>query len=310
MKPRHILKITLCVLLIIFATSSVWAQLTEHQANRIKDAAPEEARVSPEQPRRVLIWNTPFMENSPHKGYSIPQSEFAFKILGEKTGAYKPVVSDDQTMFLKKNLKQFDAIILNNANGKWIRPTDETLKRLDIDLSKKDEIEQQFRKNFLEFFKNGGGLFAFHHAIGGNTHWPEFLELIGAGYWGHPWNEEVGIKVEEPDHPLLNVFGGKDFRIADEIFQFKEPYSRDKVRVLLSLDTQNTNMDVPWIHRKDGDFALAWVHPYGEGRVFYSAIGHRTVIWWNKKILRFYLDAMQFVLGDIDAPIKPRTPKE
>jgi len=168
-----------------------------------------------------------------------------------------------------------------------------------------NEVEMLLRKSLLDYVASGGGIVAYHHAIGGNTHWPEFLELIGAGYWGHPWNEEVGIKLEEPDHPLLATFGGKDFRLAEEIFQFREPYSREKVRVLLSLDTARTNMTVPWIHRKDNDFALAWIKSRGEGRVFYSAIGHRTEHWWNPQILRFYLDGIQFAMGDLPADTTP-----
>lgn len=37
---------------------------------------------------------------------------------------------------------------------------------------------------------------------------------------------------------------------------------------------------------------------YGKGRVFYCAFGHRTEIWWNPTILRFYLDGIQFAVGD------------
>jgi type 1 glutamine amidotransferase len=112
----------------------------------------------------------------------------------------------------------------------------------------------------------------------------------------------VGVKLDEPNHPLLAAFGGKGFRLSEEIFQFREPYSREKLRVLLSLDTNTTNMTVPWIHRKDNDFALAWVRAYGKGRVFYCAFGHRTEIWWNPTILKFYLDAIQFATGDLEAP--------
>jgi len=44
--------------------------------------------------------------------------------------------------------------------------------------------------------------------------------VFGATFTGHPWTEEVGVTVEEPDHPLVAAFGGKDFRIFDEIYQY------------------------------------------------------------------------------------------
>ena len=283
----------------------VTAQVTKQQAERIREAVPKKARVKPKEFRRVLIWNTPFMEKSPHKGYSIPQAEYAMKLLGEKTGSFEPVVSDDVAMYLPKNLRQFDAIIMNNSNGPWIRPTDGDMVKLKAYGPDIDAVEQLLRRSLFEWISNGGGIVAYHHAVGGNTHWPQFHEMLGAAYWGHPWNEEVGVKLDEPGHPLLAAFEGKDFRLTEEIFQFREPYSRDKLRVLLSLDTKTTNMTVQWIHRKDNDFALAWVKQYGKGRVFYCAIGHRTDIWWNPTILHFYLDGIQFATGDLPAGTTP-----
>ena len=159
---------------------------------------------------------------------------------------------------------------------------------------------------FMDWLWSGRGVVAYHHAIAGNPQWPEFADMLGARYWGHPWNEEVAIRVEDPNHPLASAFDGRDFRLAEEIFQFRDPYSRETLRVLLSLDTANTNMTVPWIHRTDGDFGLAWIRIWGQGRVLYSAIGHRTEIWWNPQILRFYLDAIQYACGDLPADSTPR----
>jgi type 1 glutamine amidotransferase len=293
------------ILVMLISPVLVEAQVTKQQAERIQEAVPDKARVKPKKRRRVLIWNTPFMDKSPHKGYSIPQAEYAMKLLGENTGAFEPVVSDDVAMYLPKNLRQFDAIIMNNSNGPWIRPTEKDMVKLKAYGPDIDAVEQLLRRSLLEWISNGGGVVAYHHAVGGNTHWPQFHDMLGAAYWGHPWNEEVGIKLEEPDHPLLAAFEGKDFRLTEEIFQFRDPYSRKKLRVLLSLDIKTTNMTVPWIHRKDNDFALAWIRQYGKGRVFYCAIGHRTDIWWNPTILRFYLDGIQFATGDLPVDTTP-----
>lgn len=275
------------------------AQISPDQLAKIEAAVPKTARVVPQKLRKVLIWNTPFMDKSPHKGYTIPHSELAFRLMGQRTKAYEPIVSDDVAMFLPDNLRKFDAIVLNNSDGPWIRPTEKDMGKFisigtDIDI-----VEKILRQSLLDWVASGHGIVAFHFAIGANTHWPQFQELLGAAYSGHPWNEEVGVKIEDPTHPLLAAFGGKDFRIADEIFQFRQPYDRKKLHILLSLDTKTTNMTVPWIERKDNDFALAWIKSYGKGRIFYSAIGHRTEIWFHPQILKFYLDAVQFAAGDL-----------
>ncbi|MBN2269545.1 MAG: DUF1080 domain-containing protein [Sedimentisphaerales bacterium] len=304
MLAMRFVRITLLAAVLAPAASSI-AQVTKQQAEQIEAAIPETASVAPKKNRRVLIWNTPFMEQSPHKGYSIPQAEYAMKLLGERTGAFEPVVSDDVAMYLPENLAELDAIIMNNSNGPWIRPTERDMQKFRKYGDDIDAVEKLLRKSLLDWVSGGGGIVAYHHAVGGNTHWPEFLDMLGAAYWGHPWNEEVGVKLEEPGNRLLAAFDGKDFRIAEEVFQYADPYSRKNLRVLLSLDTKKTNMTVPWIHRKDDDFALAWIKQYGKGRVFYSEFGHRTEIWWNKAILRFYLDGIQFATSDLEADTTP-----
>jgi type 1 glutamine amidotransferase len=162
------------------------------------------------------------------------------------------------------------------------------------------------RKSFLDFVRDGRGVVCLHYAIAANAHWPEFAELFGAKFTGHPWTEEVGVKVEEPDHPLVAAFGGQDFRLADEIYEYGTPYDRTKLRVLMSLDTARTNMSVPWISRRDNDFALTWVKPYGQGRVFVTSFGHMASLYANPQVLQFYLDAIQFAAGDLEAPTAPR----
>jgi len=275
------------------------ADLSPDQALRIREAAPPRARVQPEKDRRVLIWNTPYMESSPHKGYTIPQGAFAMKTLGEKTGAFEAVISDDQTLLLPENVKQFDAFIMNNSCGPWTTPTDEAMPKFAKYGSDKTQIEKLLRRSFLDWVRAGGGVVAYHYSIGAARHWPELENLLGARCGGHPWNEEVGVKLDDPDHPLLDAFDGKNFRITEEVFQYLDPYSRDKLKVLLSIDTKTTNMKVKWLKRTDNDYALAWIKSYGSGRVFYSEFGHRTEIWWNPTIMRFYLDAIQFATGDL-----------
>ena len=296
---------------LLLAGNTAPAQVPPHHAQQIRQAARQlKPQAKARQPRTVLIWNTPahLMEKDPHKGYCIPYGEEAFRAIGEETGAYTPVVSDDLAVFVPDSLKRFDAIVLNNASGPWITPTaadlaKEPLKRLG---STATEVEAALRKSCLGFVHQGGGIVCIHFAIAANRHWPEFTELMGATFTGHPWAEEVGVCVEEPGHPLVAAFGGKDFRITDEIYQYGPPYDRSKLRVLLSIDPATTNMGVRWIDRKQTDFALAWVKPYGKGRVFNTSFGHMTHLYSDPRVFQFYLDAVQFATGDLVAPVAPR----
>ncbi|MHB1038440.1 MAG: family 16 glycoside hydrolase [Pirellulales bacterium] len=305
---------------VLLASSMAWllppaaqAQINPQHAREIRKAAEGvKARVAPKKARTVLIWNTPphLMDKDPHKGYCIPYGEEALKAIGEASDAYKPVASDDLAVFAPENLKRFDAIVLNNASGPWITPTTadlakEPLKKLGADAQ---AVEMALRKSFLDFVAKGGGVVSVHYAIAANRQWPEFAEVFGATFTGHPWTEEVGVTVEEPSHPLAAAFG-KDFSITDEIYEYGPPYDRSKLRVLMSLDPARTNMGARWINRKDGDFALTWVKPYGKGRVFNTSFGHMSQLYSNRQVLQFYLDAVQFATGDLDAPMTPRAGK-
>jgi type 1 glutamine amidotransferase len=173
------------------------AQVTDRQARQIREAAPQQSRVAPKQPRRVLIWNTPY-KDTPHRGFTIPQGAFAMKTLGEKTGAFEGVISDDQTLLLPENLQQFDAIVMNNSSGPWTTPTDEAMKKF-VELGQgddKQQIQETLRKSFFDWLASGRGMVAYHYSIGACRDWPELKNVFGAMVAGHPWNEEIGVRVE------------------------------------------------------------------------------------------------------------------
>jgi type 1 glutamine amidotransferase len=305
-KPTHLV----LPLLLLAWTALALEEIPSDRARQIYDAAPAKPRVTPQRPRRVLIWNTPahLMEKDPHKGYCIPYGAAAFEALGKKTGAFEPTISADLALYLPEDIRQFDAVVMNNSSGPWITPTEADLKREVFRKYGTEEsaVERVLRRSFLNYVTNGGGVICVHYAIAANAHWPEFRELLGGKFTGHPWNEDIGVTVEEPTHPLVAAFGGKAFRIADEIYEYGDPYDRGKLRVLLSLDPAKSNMGVKWISREDNDFALAWVKSYGKGRIFNTSFGHRTEMFWDPQVLQFYADAIQFAIGDLPAPTAPR----
>ncbi len=174
------------------------------------------------------------------------------------------------------------------------------------------------RQNLVEFVYGGGGLMGVHGTTvaftrwteGAREDWPEFGIMLGGRGANHKAaDEHVFIKLDDPDHPLNQPFGGQGFDYRSEFFRVHEPYSRDRVRVLLSIDTQKTDMNQTPAYgklvREDNDYALAWVRQYGRGRVFYCTIAHSPSIFWDPKLLEFYLAAAQFALGDLPAPATP-----
>jgi len=273
----------------------------EEDIKKITAAMPDKPRVKPRKPRKLLV----FSVTRGYRHKSIPWIKKALEIMGRKTGAFEAVISDDLSMFEPENIKRFDAICFANTTREVFLPAD--FDKLSEEQRKAVlEREARLKKSLLDFVSNGGGFVGIHAATDTLQKWREYGELIGAYFDGHPWHEVVTIKVEEPEHPLCAAFKEKTFQIKDEIYQFRAPYSREKLRVLLSLDTTKTNMNKgKKIHRTDNDFAVSWIKSYGKGRVFYCSLGHRNEIFWNPMILRFYLDGIQFALGDLPADTTP-----
>ncbi len=117
------------------------------------------------------------------------------------------------------------------------------------------------------------------------------------------------MKVDDPRNPINAVFAGRGFAIRDEVYQLRHGYSREKLHILLSVDMQKTDLDpkrrlLPE-RAIDKDFAISWVRMYGQGRVFYSGLGHNPDIFWNAPLLEHFLAGIQFALGDLKADAQP-----
>jgi hypothetical protein len=271
--------------------------LTDAQARAVEAAAPERAPAAPARPRKLLVYG-----RVPTHPESVPACFQAIEILGRKTGAFQAVSSGDPAMFLPERLAQFDAVVMNNTHEpNPLLPFD--FKKLPKDQqAAAKEREKALKKSFLDFVANGKGLVGIHGATC-SVQWPEYMELLGGTYAGHI-TETVWIKPEEPDHPLCRPLEGKSFQVQDEIYFFRSPpYSRDKQRILLSLDLGKTPDPGS---RPDRDYAVSWVRQYGKGRVFYCSLGHMASVYRNPILLRHYLAGIQLAIGDLPAEASPR----
>ncbi len=258
---------------------------------QIAEALPAKALVPPAKPRKLLIFDL----NLGYPGHpAIAYANLAFTEMGKKTGAFEAVVSHDPAVFAPASLKQYDAVFLNSTVG----------NQFD---------DPALRQSLIEFVYSGGGLLGAHGTTvaftrwpGAHEDWPEFGLMLGARGANHRASDEHAfIKLDDPGHPLNRPFGGQGFEYRDEFYRVGGPYSRDRLRVLFSIDTAKTDLSEKPPERPDQDYALAWVRHYGRGRVFYCTIGHHPSVFYDPLMLQFYLGAIQFALGDLPAPTIP-----
>jgi type 1 glutamine amidotransferase len=264
-------------------------EVTPEERAKIEAAIPAKAPAVPKKPRRLLVFDL----NVGYGGHaSIPYANLAMQLMGEKTGSFAATISSDPAVLEAASLRQFDAVYLNNTVGD-IFPT------------------PALRDAFAAFVANGGGLVGNHGASVASTTWSEFGEILGARGASHRMPDEKAlINVEDPTHPITRAFDGKPFEYVDEFYRLAAPYSRDKVRVLLSIDPIATDMMQGRCFgqclRDDNDYPVAWIRQYGKGRVFYTSVGHSPPVFWDPRMLDMFLAGVQYALGDLQADATPR----
>ena len=57
--------------------------------------------------------------------------------------------------------------------------------------------------------------------------------------------------------------------------------------------------------RPDKDYAVSWIRQYGQGRVFYTTLGHAVETYWNPLFLQHILAGVQFAIGDLEGDTTP-----
>ena len=214
--------------------------------------------------------------------------------LGQQTGLWDTYIRTDTQLITKKNI---------GGNAKTLNYFDAVFFYTTGELPLTDDQ----KADLMSFIRDDGkGFIGGHSAIDTFYKWPDFGEMTGAYFDGHPWNQfDAKVLVEDREHPITKHFPAT-FNIVDEIYQPSKEFSRDKVRVLMRLDPAATDWARKGVKRADKDVAVAWVKNYGKGRVFYSTFGHREEVWNRWDIQTMYLEAVKWAMGMTEGSTAPR----
>jgi type 1 glutamine amidotransferase len=283
-------------------------------------ALPDKAPAKPKRPRKVLV----LCKAAGFVHSSIPVAAATIEALGKKTGAWSTTISYDSAVITADNLKQYDALFLNNTTGAFLDDPNDAA------------VTEMRKKALLDFVRGGKGLAGIHaasdayHTSGGRGRgapppegaaaapagprgtWPEFNKMIG-GFFKFHWNDPqlITVKIDDPKSPLTAMFHGKPFEIRDETYTFaQDSFSRENVHVLTSVDysrmsEEDKAKEPAATKRTDGDYALSWIRREGKGRVFYEAHGHSERVYAIRPMLEHILAGVQYAIGDLKANDRP-----
>jgi len=146
-------------------------------------------------------------------------------------------------------LKKYDAVVFANTTGDLPLPDPQA---------------------FLDWIKSGKGFVGAHSATDTFPGFPPYIEMIGGQFQSHGAQVSVDAINQDPACAACRHLPAS-WTVFDEIYLMKN-FDPSKVRGLLSLDKHPNN-------KTPGDYPIAWIKEYGQGRVFYTSLGHREDVW-------------------------------
>ena len=129
------------------------------------------------------------------------------------------------------------------------------MKKEDGSTERVDDLTPEQERGLFDYVSGGGGLVGVH----GTGWWipSRAVPLIGGHANWHPPGLTFEVEVDDPDHPIME--GVENFELDDEIYMSAWDPS---IHVLAS---------ARWSGKRH---PMAWTQSFGEGRVFYTTLGH------------------------------------
>ena len=216
-------------------------------------------------------------------GPSVEAANRALRTMAQRNG-WALVVTDKGGAISPAILKNFDAVIWNNVSGDVLTLT-----------------QRQALKTWIE---TGGGFVGFHGSGGDPVYfWDWYVDtLIGARFAGHPVAQQFqDARIVVEDKSAIGRELAPGWTMNDEWYSFKTSPRTTGAHVIATLDeatyspkglgTQDLRM---------GDHPIAWTKCVGNGRSFYSAIGHRPESYAESHHLTLLERAIEWAAGDGD----------
>lgn len=129
------------------------------------------------------------------------------------------------------------------------------------------ELTQAQETNLLNYIKSGGGFFGLHTAAASFRESDGYHGMLNGFFNGHSPYMDFAVSISDTDHPITN--GLSDFEAKDELYYLK--HNPDSSHHLMHA----------YDHTKDETHVMAFHHTFGEGKVFYFALGHDMAVLEN-----------------------------
>ncbi|MEU6949022.1 ThuA domain-containing protein [Streptomyces sp. NPDC046316] len=211
-------------------------------------------------------------------GYRHDSIPAGAKALAELAGAagHEAEVTEDPAAFTPERLGRCAAVVFLSTTG--------------------TVLGAPGRSAFESYVTRGGGFLAIHAAANAEPDWPFYGELLGTRFDGHPEIQPGVVCVDAPDHPATAALPDR-WAWTDEWYNFTSNPRDEGVRVLARADESTYRGGT-----LGADHPLVWCREAGDGRVFFTALGHAAEAYEDQTFREHLAGALGWVSGGSAAP--------
>ena len=204
---------------------------------------------------------------------SIPAAEAGIRDIGTDSGLFTTdfcrTADDVRRMLTAQALAPYRAVVFANTTG--------NLPITDL-------------AAFLSWIGSGKGFVGIHSASDTYHDQPGYLAMLGGEFVTHGAIVEAEVRVDDASHPSVAHLA-PTFRIADEFYRFQRLEASRSTLLSLARDPGDGGPAV------GNGQPLAWHKSFSSGRVFYSALGHRSELWQDARYRRHILEGIRWAMG-------------
>jgi cytochrome c len=216
-------------------------------------------------PFRVLV----FTRTAGYRHQSIPAGVAAIRALGLRAG-FGVDDTADPARIADPGLASYRAVVFLSTTGELLDPGQQA--------------------GLQRYLRGGGGWVGVHAAADAEYRWPWYGGLVGAWFRRHPPVQQATVRPDPGVGALAGTLPPRWER-TDEWYDFRTD-PRGRVRVLATLDEASYAGG-----GMGADHPIAWCHPYGGGRAWYTAMGHTSESFQEPLFLAHLLAGVRYAAG-------------